>query len=107
MTIGGTPTTIFSGTVVVTAIDANGCRTNAGYALSVICPPPPPQISAYQRLGDGSFKLTFGGSDALSELHLMIGEKVDAAVESSANLMAGASAALAADTEGLARCLGV
>jgi hypothetical protein len=44
VTIGGTPTTIFSGTVVVTAIDANGCRTNAGYALSVICPPPPPQI---------------------------------------------------------------
>jgi hypothetical protein len=27
----------------------------------VIIPPPPPQISAYQRQGDGSFKLTFSG----------------------------------------------
>jgi len=37
-------------------------------------------------------KLTRGGSEALNEMHLMIGEKVDAAFESSANLMAGASA---------------
>jgi hypothetical protein len=37
-------------------------------------------------------KLTWGGSDALDEMHLMIGEKVNAAFESGANLMAGASA---------------
>ena len=37
-------------------------------------------------------KLTRGGSSALNEIHLMIGEKVNAAFESSANLMAGASA---------------
>ena len=44
VTIGGTPTAFFSGTVIVTAIDANGCRTNAGYALNIVCPPPPPQL---------------------------------------------------------------
>jgi hypothetical protein len=37
-------------------------------------------------------KFTRGGSDALSEMHLMIEEKVNAALESGANLMAGASA---------------
>lgn len=37
-------------------------------------------------------KLTHGGSDALNEMHLMIGEKVNAAFESGTNLMAGASA---------------
>jgi hypothetical protein len=37
-------------------------------------------------------KLTCGGSDALREIHLMMGEKVNAAFESGANLMAGASA---------------
>jgi hypothetical protein len=45
VTIGGTPTSgSFSGTVIVTAIDANGCRTNAGYQLNISCPPPPPVI---------------------------------------------------------------
>jgi len=42
VTINGTPTAFFSGTVIVTAIDANGCKTSRGYALSVVCPPPPP-----------------------------------------------------------------
>ena len=28
---------------------------------AVILPPPPPQISSYQRQGDGNFKLTFSG----------------------------------------------
>jgi len=37
-------------------------------------------------------KLTRGGSEALNEMHLMIGEKVNAAFESGTNLMAGASA---------------
>jgi hypothetical protein len=44
VTIGGTPTALFSGTVIVTAIDANGCRTNAGYDLSITCPPLPPAV---------------------------------------------------------------
>ncbi len=44
VTIGGTPTAFFSGTVIVTAIDANGCRTNRGYQLDILCPPPPPQV---------------------------------------------------------------
>ena len=43
-------------------------------------------------IGLRMLKLTRGGSDALNEMHLMIGEKVNAAFESSANLMAGASA---------------
>jgi hypothetical protein len=43
-------------------------------------------------IGLRMLKLTRGGSDALSEMHLMIGEKVNAAFESGANLMAGASA---------------
>ena len=37
-------------------------------------------------------KLAGGGREALNELHLMVGEKVNAAFESGANLMAGASA---------------
>jgi hypothetical protein len=43
-------------------------------------------------IGLRMLKLTRGGSDALNEMQLMIGEKVNAAFESSANLMAGASA---------------
>lgn len=43
-------------------------------------------------IGLRMLKLTYGGRDALNEMQLMIGEKVDAAVESSASLMAGASA---------------
>lgn len=43
-------------------------------------------------IGLRMLKLTRGGSDALHEMHLMIGEKVDAAFESGASLMAGASA---------------
>ena len=43
-------------------------------------------------IGLRMLKLTCGGSDALNEMHLMMGEKVNAAFESSANLMAGASA---------------
>jgi hypothetical protein len=37
-------------------------------------------------------KLAGGGGDALNEMRLMIREKVDAAFESGANLMAGATA---------------
>ena len=37
-------------------------------------------------------KLTRGGSDALNEVNMMISEKVDAAFEMSANVLAGASA---------------
>ena len=37
-------------------------------------------------------KPTCGGSDALNEMHLMMGEKINAAFESGANLMARASA---------------
>jgi hypothetical protein len=45
VTIGGTPNAgAFSGTVIVTAIDVNGCKTSHGYALNIVCPPPPPQI---------------------------------------------------------------
>jgi hypothetical protein len=36
-------------------------------------------------------KIACGGGDALNEMHLMVGEKVNAALESGANLMAGAS----------------
>ena len=42
-------------------------------------------------IGLRMLKLARGGGDALSEVHLMIGEKVNAAFESSTNLMAGAS----------------
>jgi hypothetical protein len=43
-------------------------------------------------IGLRMLKLTCGGSDALNEMHLMMGEKVNAAFESGANLMARASA---------------
>ena len=43
-------------------------------------------------IGLRMLQLTRGGSDALNEMHLMVGEKVNAAFESGANLMAGASA---------------
>jgi len=43
-------------------------------------------------IGLRMLRIVSGGSDALSEIQLMIGEKVDAAFESSANLMAGATA---------------
>ena len=43
-------------------------------------------------IGLRMLKLTWGGRDALDEVHLMMGEKVSAAFESGANLMAGASA---------------
>jgi hypothetical protein len=43
-------------------------------------------------IGLRMLKITRGGSDALNEMHLMIEEKVNAAYESGANLMAGASA---------------
>ena len=43
-------------------------------------------------IGLRMLKLACGGSDALDEMHLMLGEKVNAAFESGANLMAGASA---------------
>jgi hypothetical protein len=42
-------------------------------------------------IGLRMLKLARGGGDALSEVHLMVGEKVNAAFESSTNLMAGAS----------------
>jgi hypothetical protein len=42
-------------------------------------------------------KLTYGGHDALDEMQLMIGEKVNAAFESGTKLMAGASAATVVD----------
>jgi hypothetical protein len=42
-------------------------------------------------------KLSRGDSDALNEMHLMMGEKVDAAFESVARLMGGASAATVVD----------
>ena len=55
VTIGGTPTAPISGTVIVTAIDANGCRTIAGYDLSVTCPPQPPLVvNAPSVVGAGS-----------------------------------------------------
>lgn len=43
-------------------------------------------------IGLRMLRLTRGGSDALDEMHRMIEEKVYAAVESAASLMAGASA---------------
>jgi hypothetical protein len=42
-------------------------------------------------IGLRMLELTCGGSDALNEMHLMIGEKFNAFLESGANLMAGAS----------------
>jgi hypothetical protein len=43
-------------------------------------------------IGLRMIKLTRGGTDAMNEMHLMVREKVQAAFESSAHLMAGASA---------------
>ena len=43
-------------------------------------------------IGLRMLRLAGGGNDALNEMRLMIGEKVDAAFESGANLMAGATA---------------
>ena len=43
-------------------------------------------------IGLRMLKLTGGGSDALKEMRMMLGEKFDAAFESGANLMAGATA---------------
>ena len=42
-------------------------------------------------IGLRMMKLTLGGSGAVHEAHLMISEKLDAAFETAANLMAGAS----------------
>jgi hypothetical protein len=49
-------------------------------------------LESHTVIGLRVLRLASGGSDALSEMRLMIGEKVDAALESSANLMAGATA---------------
>lgn len=43
-------------------------------------------------IGLRMLKITRGGSDALNEMNLMVDEKVHAAFETGANLMAGASA---------------
>jgi hypothetical protein len=43
-------------------------------------------------IGLRMLKLTCGSSDALNEMHLMMGEKVNAVFETGANLMAGGSA---------------
>jgi len=43
-------------------------------------------------IGLRMLKLSCGDSDALNEMHLMMGEKVNAMVETSANLLAGGSA---------------
>jgi hypothetical protein len=43
-------------------------------------------------IGLRMLKLTCGGSEALNEMHLMIGEKINAIFETGANLMAGGSA---------------
>jgi len=48
-------------------------------------------------IGLRMLKFTYGGSDALHEMHLMIREKVDAAFESGANVMAGATAVTVID----------
>ena len=42
-------------------------------------------------IGLRMLKLACGGGDALNEMHLMVGEKVNAAFESGINLMGGAS----------------
>jgi hypothetical protein len=43
-------------------------------------------------IGLRMLKLTCGGSEALNEMHLMMGEKINAIFETGANLMAGGSA---------------
>jgi hypothetical protein len=41
VTIGGTPTAIFSGMITVAGQDANGCTFSQNFSLSISCPPPP------------------------------------------------------------------
>ncbi len=48
-------------------------------------------------IGLRMLKVTQGGSDAVDEMHLMVSEKLDAARESGASLMAGASAEMVID----------
>jgi hypothetical protein len=48
-------------------------------------------------IGLRMMKLTCGGSDAVNEMHLMMGEKVNAMFETGANLMAGGSAGSVVD----------
>jgi hypothetical protein len=48
-------------------------------------------------IGLRMMKLTYGGSDAVNEMHLMMGEKVKAMFETGANLMAGGSAGSVVD----------
>jgi hypothetical protein len=43
-------------------------------------------------IGLRMLKFACGGSDALNEMHLMMGEKINAMVETGASLMAGGSA---------------
>ena len=43
-------------------------------------------------IGLRMLKLAYGGTDAVTEMQLMVREKIHATLESSANLMAGASA---------------
>ena len=43
-------------------------------------------------IGLRMLKLACGGSDALNEMHLMMGEKINAMVETGSHLMAGGSA---------------
>jgi hypothetical protein len=54
-------------------------------------------LESGQVIGLRMLKFTRGGSDALNEMHLMLEEKINAAVESGANLMAGASAGSVVD----------
>jgi hypothetical protein len=48
-------------------------------------------------IGLRMLKLTRGGTDAFTEMHLMVEEKISAAFESGANMMAGASASSIVD----------
>jgi large repetitive protein len=57
VTIGGTPTATFSGTVTVSGTDANGCPFTQNFPLTVgsVCPPPPPLVvNAPSIVGAGS-----------------------------------------------------
>ena len=49
-------------------------------------------IESSEVIGLRLMKLTAGGSDAHQEAHLMISEKIDAAIEASHNLFAGSTA---------------
>jgi hypothetical protein len=49
-------------------------------------------IESANVIGLRMLKLTFGGLEALNEMHLMMGEKLNAFLEADANLLAGASA---------------